>query len=137
MMSNKEEFMDFCIKHNYTIMNTWFQKRAEQKITWRHPGTKPHHNKVRGHYAVKDYWLATKRWKNGVTNCNIDHKHNINTDHYPLIIDIKVTLRAQKQSRKEPKEKYKECDDEQNDEYVKDLKKEMTTLKEQKEKCYA
>ena len=107
MLANKAELLDFCGSTDYSILNTWFKKPAEQQITWRHPGTKPHHNKVRGHYAVKDYWLATNRWKTSVTNCDRDHKHNINTDHYPLTIDVKVTLRAQKQSRKEPRKNTK------------------------------
>ena len=99
------------------------QKKQRRKITWKRPGTKPGDPKTRGYYAVKDYWLIPSRWKNGVSDCYADHYHNINTDHYPLIIDIKVTLRPRKQSRKEPKKKYKECDDDQNEEYVKKLNK--------------
>ena len=77
-MANKTELLDFCETAGYAVMNTWCEKKDEQLITWRHPGTKPHHNKVRGHYAVKDYWLAPNGWKNSVTDCNSDHSHNIN-----------------------------------------------------------
>jgi hypothetical protein len=86
MMSNRDELIDFCTEHNYTIVNTWYHKRENQKITWRRPGTKPEHPKTRGHYAVKDYWLAPSRWKNGILDCTNDFNSNINTDHYPLTI---------------------------------------------------
>ena len=36
-------FLQFCMINSLTIMNTWFEKRAYQKQTWQHPGTKEGH----------------------------------------------------------------------------------------------
>ena len=36
-------FLQFCMINSLTIMNTWFEKRAYQKQTWQHPGTKAWH----------------------------------------------------------------------------------------------
>ena len=94
MAANRDELIEFCEATGYNIINTWYKKTAEQMITWRHPGTKPHHDKTRGHYAVTDYWLVPYRWRNSITKCGSMHDHNINTDHYPLIINIRVTLHA-------------------------------------------
>ena len=47
MLANKSELMDFCGAMDHGILNTWFKKPAEQQITWRHPGTKPHNKPIK------------------------------------------------------------------------------------------
>ena len=38
-----EEFLEFCAINNFTIMNTWFEKRQVHLATWKHPATKQPH----------------------------------------------------------------------------------------------
>ena len=125
MMANRDEMVEFCSKNKFMIVNTWFKKKEDEKATWRKPGTQPHHPRVRGYYAVKDYWLCQERWRNSCNDCASDGYHGINTDHFPLILSIRVTLSARKQTRKEPRKKYHECTTKQQDEYNKALNDKM------------
>ena len=38
-----EEFLEFCATSQFTIMNTWFEKKEIHLGTWMHPATKKHH----------------------------------------------------------------------------------------------
>ena len=38
-----EEFLEFCAANQFTIMNTWFQKKEIHQGTWMHPATKKCH----------------------------------------------------------------------------------------------
>ena len=132
MISNRDELLDFCTSQGYIIANTWYHKSETQKITWKRPGTLPTHEKIRGHYAVKDYWLIPNRWRNGVQDCESDFHHNINTDHYPLTLTVKVTLQGRAQQRKEPRKTYHECSNGENKAYNKELDEQLRVLQTHK-----
>ena len=38
-----QRFLEFCASNQYTIMNTWFQKKQHHLTTWKHPATKQMH----------------------------------------------------------------------------------------------
>ena len=38
-----EEFLEFCALNQFSIMNTWFQKKIIYQGTWTHPATKKCH----------------------------------------------------------------------------------------------
>ena len=38
-----ERFLEFCAVNQFTIMNTWFAKKAIHLATWKHPATKQSH----------------------------------------------------------------------------------------------
>ena len=38
-----ERFLEFCALNQFTIMNTWFEKKQHHLATWKHPATKQPH----------------------------------------------------------------------------------------------
>ena len=38
-----KEFLEFCALNQFSIMNTWFQKKKIYQGTWMHPATKKCH----------------------------------------------------------------------------------------------
>ena len=38
-----ERFLEFCALNQFSIMNTWFEKKQHHLATWKHPATKPSH----------------------------------------------------------------------------------------------
>jgi hypothetical protein len=45
---------------------------------------------------------------------------------------VRVTLHARRQTRKEPRKKYNECSDTQNEEYVKEVNREVEKMRKEK-----
>ena len=38
-----ERFLEFCALNQFSIMNTWFEKKQHHLATWKHPATKQSH----------------------------------------------------------------------------------------------
>ena len=55
-----------------------------------------------------DHVLSTNRWNNSITDIAADHNANIYSDHYPLIIETRMKLKAQDQIKTKPRPKYSE-----------------------------
>ena len=51
-------------------------------------------------YAELDQCFAPQKWRNAITNIEAENKEYFNSDHFPIIIDCKIKLEAQK-SREE------------------------------------
>ena len=80
--------------------NTMFDKVESKKVTFRqdkqHLGGPPW---VRGKYEVLDYATINRRWRNAARHAETDALANVSTDHYPLIVDLQVRLKAQEQRK--------------------------------------
>ena len=60
--------------------------------------------------------MTTNRWKNTVTNAEADSKANIATDHYPVIMEIAMKLKAKNKIAK-PRKRYRQQTAEENEEF--------------------
>jgi len=49
---------------------------------------------VRGSYEVLDYATVALRWRIVVRDAATDTSANISSDHYPLIVDVRVKLKG-------------------------------------------
>ena len=61
-----------------------------------------------------DFALVQKRWWNSVQNAETDTQANIDTDHYPLTLTIKIRLKAVRPAQQLARAKYKECNPQEN-----------------------
>jgi len=91
---NRMKLIDFCKMNHLRLENTWFMKTDAKLVTYRAPGTQIGSQLRRHDYEQLDFVVVPRRWKNSVTNVESDTQANINSDHYPLTIDIKAKLKA-------------------------------------------
>ena len=50
---------------------------------------------MKGRFDVIDYIIVHKRWQNSIKNTYSDIHSGIDSDHYPLIAEVAVRLKAQ------------------------------------------
>ena len=99
---NRQLLQDFLIRTNTTLTNTYFKKRPEHQITYRvDKSARTEHPYTKGRFDVIDYIIVHKRWQNRVKNVYSDITSGINSDHYPLVADIKINLKAEYNKQKE------------------------------------
>ena len=108
MISNRDQLLDLCNSEGLIISNTCFEKPNSKLCTYKGPRDRqkqekeegktitPHRQDRYNYYDVKDYWLTMSRWKNSVCNCESDIKANVDSDHFPVIIEVLTKLRAKK-----------------------------------------
>ena len=90
---NRSHFVNFSIQNNLKIINTLFEKPNDKLATYQNPKAKLGMSKRRGTHETLDYWLTENRWQNSCVDCEADGGANINTDHYPLILEIKLQIK--------------------------------------------
>ena len=100
---NRAKLIDFCYENHFVIANTLFEKPNYKLTTIKHPKAKPPYSFTRTDFDTVDYWLVAKQWKNSAKNCETDVKANINTDHFPLIINTECNLKARGEIKKIPR----------------------------------
>ena len=127
MISHRGQLLDFCTSEGFTISNTFFEKPNSKLCTYKGPRDRqkqerddghtvtPHRRDRYNYYDTKDYWLSMNRWKNSACDCESDDQANVDSDHFPLILDVLTKLRAKKQTRKEPRLKYAEASKEEGE----------------------
>ena len=94
VLDNRKYFLDFLAETEMTAMNTTFAKRPEYLATYMAPSNNPVGPPwIRPKYEQLDYGLAQHRWKNTVTDIQSYPLHNLSTDHFPLIMNIKIKLK--------------------------------------------
>lgn len=54
--------INFCIEHDTRLVNTFFQKRVEQLVTYREPGTDQITEPKRGAREQLNYIVISNRW---------------------------------------------------------------------------
>ena len=116
VLDNRAHFVDMLVEMDHIAINTMFDKVESRKVTYkqdkRHPGGPPW---TRGKYEVLDYVAINRRWRNAARNAETDVHANVDTDHYPLIIDLQVRLKAREERKRVNRKKYMKCSEEQRD----------------------
>ena len=118
-MENRRQMVEHCIETKQIVVNTMFKKPNHKLVTWAHATAKPdsplqrHRPSCNGKFDTLDYWLTPQRWKNSVLNCESDRHANINSNHYPLTVTLRLKLKAQKLKRYKTKAKYEKANETQ------------------------
>ena len=97
VIENRELLTEFLSENQLVATNTIFQKQAEKLITYKndksHPGGPPYtHNK----FDTLDFVLAPQRWRTSVQDVESQMTSGVNSDHYPLVVEIRVKLKLKK-----------------------------------------
>ena len=122
---NRNKCIDFCLKYNLALSNTFFKKPIHKTATYRiigatigDPISDLTHNQI-------DYIAIQHRWKNSITNIESDSKANVTSDHYPLIATIKIKLKATHTQKGRGRKKYTQSSTEQKENNNKRLFEEL------------
>ena len=106
-------------------MNTCFQKRDEHLLTYKHvkshPGGPPY---VRPLYETLGYILVPNRWQNAVRDISADPSPGVNTDHYPLRMELQIRLKARHKPER-VNEVFLKCNEEEAETYNHMLKRDQ------------
>ena len=81
----EDRLIEFCQINNLTISNTWFQHHPRKVYTWKSPG-----DIVRNQI---DFTMIKKRFRNNVKQGKAYPGADINSDHNPVVIKLKVKLK--------------------------------------------
>lgn len=106
---NRFRLQDYLIKCKTVLANTLFPKRPERLITYRidkTAGTAPPY--VKGRFDTIDYIITHRKRKNTITNIHSDIGSGIDSDHYPLLATVTISLKANYRQHT-PKPKYYQC----------------------------
>ena len=79
-----ERLIEFCQQHTLVITNTWFQQHPRRLYTWQSPD-KETRNQI-------DYIMINSRFKNGVRRVKTYPGADINSDHNPVVMKLKIKL---------------------------------------------
>ena len=112
VIENRQLLINFCMRHKCQLANTFFKKRKEKLATYREIGVTRDQDIKRGTHEQIDYVIVPQRWKNNILNAEADEKTNIDTDHNPVMAEIRVRLKAIRATNKR-RPKYQECTAEQ------------------------
>ena len=93
---NRQLLQQLFIRTGTLAANTFYVKTPDKLAAYIHdkaaatklPLTKPT-------FEVVDYILIHQRWRNAIKDINSDTAAGIDSDHYPLVADVKVSLKAQ------------------------------------------
>ena len=89
--------IEFCEKHQLTIMDTIFKQPERRLYTWKSPGDVTR-NQI-------DYTMISSRHKNNIENCMTYPGADIGSDHNPVIANMKVKLKIPKKKKNKKKTK--------------------------------
>jgi exonuclease III len=110
VLDNRARFVDMIVEMDHLAMNTMFEKEEKKKVTFKqdkgHAGGPPW---KRGTYEMLDYVTTSRRWRNAVVNVETDVHANVDTDHFPLVVDLQVRLNAQEKRKQEERIRYLSC----------------------------
>ena len=102
--TNRELLMELCVAREARVMNTWFKKPQDRKVTFAAPGTKqlpgPGREWDPAVFAELDLCIVPNRWKGMVKNVESNTKAGLNSHHFPLEITLNLKLRGCKGKRK-------------------------------------
>ena len=79
-----ESLIEFCPENQLIIANTYFKQHPRKLYTWKSPDGK-NRNQM-------DYILISKRFRNCVKQAKTYPGADINSDHNPLLIKMKIQL---------------------------------------------
>ena len=109
--TNRELMLEMCETLGLKVMNTWFSKPEAKKVTYMTPGTtkfpaagEPWDPAT---FAELDLCLAPTRWSGMVVDVQSNTKTGLNSDHFPLEVELRLKLRAAKsENQQKPITKY-------------------------------
>ena len=90
-----ERWAEWCVENEQVVMNTWFRQPPRRTWTWMSPGDRTR-NQI-------DFITINKRFRNAVTRARTYPGADCNSDHVPVVVDMKVQLRKPKKSQSKPK----------------------------------
>ena len=90
-----DKWVEWCVENELVILNTWFRHHPRKLWTWRSPGD---------HYRNQiDYITINKRFRNIVTNARTYPGADCNSDHAPVVVDIRLKLKKPKKKKRKTK----------------------------------
>merc|ERR1712194_633142 len=102
---SRQLLITFLTATKTTPINTWFDKPPSALCTYRSAGTPLDYPCRRPEFQTLDYCIVPQRWRNMITNCYADHEANLASDHYPLILHLRLRLKAMTK-KQQPAERY-------------------------------
>src|SRR5713101_9503950 len=80
--------LDFCIQHEFVVMNTCFEQHNRRLYTWVSPAGK-YRNQI-------DYVMIKKRWRTSIKRVKTYPGADCGSDHQLLISNISIKLQPDK-----------------------------------------
>ena len=80
--------VDWCEEKKLVITNTWFETHPIRRYTWINPGDRAR-NQI-------DYIMINERYRTYISNTRACPRDDTNSDHNPVIANIKIYLKAKK-----------------------------------------
>ena len=100
-------FAEFCLSHDMAARSTFFEKPAEQLVTYKAVGVKEWKPPWQIHkFTQMDFFLINSKWKNSITNTTTTNAHAVETDHKPMIASVTFKLKANTRRQYEKTIKY-------------------------------
>ena len=100
--------IEHCIKHDLKVVNTFYQKSDEHLMTYRGIGINgPPYVRIEGktqRYETLDYMTTEDRWKNIIQDIESKEGPFIETNHYPIVAKIKITMKSLTKNNKQDKQ---------------------------------
>ena len=86
---------EWCVENGQVVLNTWFRQPPRRMWTWMSPDEQTK-NQI-------DYITINKRFRNAVTRARTFPGADCNSDHVPVVVDMKVQLKKPKKKKFKPK----------------------------------
>ena len=93
-----EKLVNWCLENNQVILNTWFRHQKRRLWTWKSPGNRTK-NQI-------DYITINEKFRNSVIQAKTRPGADIDSDHVPVIINMKIKLKIIKKAKKYPQKRY-------------------------------
>ena len=90
-----DRLVEWCTENEQVIMNTWYRHHARRLWTWKSPGDRCR-NQI-------DFITINKRFRNSVVNVKTYPGADCNSDHVPVVADIRLKLKRPKKKQYKPK----------------------------------
>ena len=113
---NRARLQEYLIDTKTTLANTLFPKTPQCLITYKSDktaGNEPPYDKTK--YETLDYFITHRKWRNTIRNAHSNMRAGVDTDHFPLQIQIRIKLKAE-YGKRNVKPKYEPCSDTQRKE---------------------
>ena len=95
---NRFLLVDFCKTNSLIVANTWFKHPPGKQVTYKEPHTKvlPDNNCDWSpqDFAQLDLCLIPQRWRNACTDICSQPRANLDSDHFPVKVCMRVKLGA-------------------------------------------
>ena len=78
-----EDLLQFCVRNQLTLMNTWFKKKPHHLSTWMHPATKQWH--------MIDYIIVRAKQRVLCTNVQVMRGATCWTDHQMIRAKVRMS----------------------------------------------